>query len=149
MKPKELEVRSLLPSDPLSPLNPFFCSGLRPMHPRIIPDRPPLRRLPASLGKGAPSRLRALEVPPLLDHQSAQEPSTRRRLRLFHISPGRLGSLHLSGYFHRDMKPENVLAPTTDLFDYHLLPRRTPEYTLREGSRCHRARFRSCPKDKE
>lgn len=29
-----------------------------------------------------------------------------------------LHHIHLSGYFHRDMKPENVLVTTTGLFDY-------------------------------
>jgi meiosis induction protein kinase IME2/SME1 len=29
-----------------------------------------------------------------------------------------LNHIHTSGYFHRDMKPENVLVTTTGLFDY-------------------------------
>jgi serine/threonine protein kinase len=29
-----------------------------------------------------------------------------------------LDHIHTSGYFHRDMKPENVLVTTTGLFDY-------------------------------
>ncbi|KAF8922562.1 kinase-like domain-containing protein [Mucidula mucida] len=32
-----------------------------------------------------------------------------------------LDHIHSSGYFHRDMKPENVLVTTTGLFDYNTL----------------------------
>ncbi|KAF5390236.1 hypothetical protein D9757_002954 [Collybiopsis confluens] len=35
----------------------------------------------------------------------------------FQITSG-LSHIHTSGYFHRDMKPENVLVTTTGLFDY-------------------------------
>ncbi|THU97073.1 kinase-like protein [Dendrothele bispora CBS 962.96] len=38
----------------------------------------------------------------------------------FQIASG-LNHIHANGYFHRDMKPENVLVTTTGLFDYTTL----------------------------
>lgn len=37
---------------------------------------------------------------------------------IFHQIVAGLHHIHASGYFHRDMKPENVLVTTTGLFDY-------------------------------
>lgn len=37
---------------------------------------------------------------------------------IFHQIVSGLHHIHSSGYFHRDMKPENVLVTTTGLFDY-------------------------------
>jgi len=37
---------------------------------------------------------------------------------IFHQIVSGLDHIHASGYFHRDMKPENVLVTTTGLFDY-------------------------------
>ncbi|KIK70972.1 hypothetical protein GYMLUDRAFT_306609 [Collybiopsis luxurians FD-317 M1] len=43
----------------------------------------------------------------------------------FQITSG-LSHIHASGYFHRDMKPENVLVTTTGLFDYNPLSPHAP-----------------------
>lgn len=43
-----------------------------------------------------------------------------------------LHHIHASGYFHRDMKPENVLVTTTGLYDYRSLARDATSDTLRE-----------------
>jgi len=37
---------------------------------------------------------------------------------IFHQTVSGLDHIHNSGYFHRDMKPENVLVTTTGLYDY-------------------------------
>jgi len=37
---------------------------------------------------------------------------------IFHQTVSGLHHIHLSGYFHRDMKPENLLVTTTGLYDY-------------------------------
>ena len=37
---------------------------------------------------------------------------------IFHQVVAGLYHIHASGYFHRDMKPENLLVTTTGLFDY-------------------------------
>lgn len=37
---------------------------------------------------------------------------------IFHQIVSGLDHIHNSGYFHRDMKPENVLVTTTGLYDY-------------------------------
>jgi serine/threonine protein kinase len=37
-----------------------------------------------------------------------------------------LHHIHASGYFHRDMKPENLLVTTTGLYDYHAVSPHTP-----------------------
>ena len=37
---------------------------------------------------------------------------------IFRQTVSGLDHIHTSGYFHRDMKPENVLVTTTGLFDY-------------------------------
>src|SRR3954469_13558192 len=51
---------------------------------------------------------------------------------IFHQIVAGLDHIHCSGYFHRDMKPENVLVTTTGLFDYQsvspiALPNASPE----------------------
>lgn len=46
---------------------------------------------------------------------------------IFHQMVSGLEHIHTHGYFHRDMKPENVLVTTTGLFDYTpLSPAATP-----------------------
>lgn len=40
---------------------------------------------------------------------------------IFHQMVSGLEHIHTHGYFHRDMKPENVLVTTTGLFDYTTL----------------------------
>ncbi|KAF5374752.1 hypothetical protein D9758_000292 [Tetrapyrgos nigripes] len=40
---------------------------------------------------------------------------------IFHQIVSGLDHIHSNGYFHRDMKPENVLVTTTGLFDYTTL----------------------------
>lgn len=37
---------------------------------------------------------------------------------IFHQTVSGLDHVHLTGYFHRDMKPENLLVTTTGLYDY-------------------------------
>ena len=42
---------------------------------------------------------------------------------IFHQTVSGLHHIHASGYFHRDMKPENLLVTTTGLYDYrHVSP---------------------------
>jgi serine/threonine protein kinase len=43
-----------------------------------------------------------------------------------------LHHIHSSGYFHRDMKPENVLVTTTGLFDYPSISPLAPQNALPE-----------------
>ncbi|KAJ3888383.1 kinase-like domain-containing protein [Lentinula edodes] len=49
----------------------------------------------------------------------------------FQIVSG-LSHIHAHGYFHRDMKPENVLVTTTGLFDYTTLSPVAPPHALPE-----------------
>ena len=116
-KLKELEVSSFQP--PVHPSAHSSFQSLRniPYHPNIIPLYD-FFLLPSSKELYFVFESMEGNLYQLIKSRKGRPLAGGLVSSIFHQTVSGLNHVHVSGYFHRDMKPENLLVTTTGLYDY-------------------------------
>jgi len=120
-KLKELEVRSfhlpVRPSAHFLVMSPLQSLRNIPYHPNIIPLYD-FFLLPSSKELYFVFESMEGNLYQLIKSRKGRPLAGGLVSSIFHQTVSGLHHIHASGYFHRDMKPENLLVTTTGLYDY-------------------------------